>query len=146
MGSCSERRGRGPTVGRGRVGGGRAGGRGRVREGQASRGVWAARPGGQGGGEPGPGVERLRRGGRPVEAAGSCLPECGIRSISESRLFMGWRKGCVAPSPASPPPDLHGAPAARRWTAAGEGPRGAAGGLRQSCPRGRGDRRAVKRL
>lgn len=146
MGSCSERRGRGPTVGRGRVRGGRA-------EGVSRR---ARPPGGLGGGAPREGGDEPAlvwsgcvgkgRGGRALEAAASCLPGCGIRSVSESRLFMGWGKGCTAPSLASPPPEPSWAPAARGWPAAGEGPRGAARGLRQSCPRGRGDRRAVKLL
>lgn len=145
MGSCSERRGRRPTVGRVRVGGGRAEGvSGRARP---PWGVSAARPRGR------EGASRalvwslcVGKGGHWRPPAASCLPKCRIRSISESRLFMGWRKGGVAPSPASPPPEPRRAPAARGWTAAGEGPRGAAGGLRQSSPRGRGDQRAVKRL
>lgn len=130
-------------MGRGSAGSGRAEG---VSERARPPGGLGGLAPGEGGGEPGPGVERLRRGGRALEAAASCLPESGIRSISASRLFMGCRKGCVAPSPASPPPEPRRAPAARGWTTACEGPRGAAGGLRQSCPRGRGDRRAVKPL
>lgn len=129
VGSCSERRGRRPSVGRGRVRGGRA-------EGVPGR---SGPPGGvpqagggwrEGGGragprchpEPGPGGR-----GRALEAAGSCLPECGIRSAPRAGLFMGCRKGCATPSRASPPPERRRAPEARGWTAAGEGPRGAAG-------------------
>lgn len=124
-------------------------GRGRAGKGQASRGVPEAGP----------------RGGRTSWASASpplpgppvasrCVGEAGHRRprpavcrgaefaapAAGSRLFMGWREGCAAPSPASPPPERRPAPAARGWTAAGWGPRGAAGGLRQSCPRGRGDR------
>lgn len=129
VGSCSERRGRRPSVRRGRVRGGRA-------EGVPGR---SGPPGGvpqagggwrEGGGragprchpEPGPGGR-----GRALEAAGSCLSECGIRSAPRAGLFMGCRKGCATPSRASPPPERRRAPEARGWTAAGEGPRGAAG-------------------
>lgn len=154
-GSCSERRGGRPSVGRGRVRGGRAEGvPGRARPPGGSR-----RPVPGGKDELGLGVPSPLP-GPPV--ASRCVGEAGHRRprpavcrgaefaapAAGSRLFMGWREGCAAPSPASPPPERRRAPAARGWTAAGWGPRGAAGGLRQSCPRGRGDRAgwgAVKR-
>lgn len=99
-------------MGRGRVRGGRAEGvPGRARP---PRGVPEAGPRGKG--ALGLGVPR-RVGGRALEAAASCLPECGIRAIYglERRLrcpFAGLPASRAAPGAE-----------ARGWTAAGEGPR-----------------------
>lgn len=115
VGSCSERRGRRPTAGRGRVGGGRPRA---CQEGPGLPGGLGGQAPGEGGGEPGPVVEPPRRGGRAQEAAAGCLRGCGIRSVSDSGYLWAGEKVAL---PLRRPPRLRSR-AGRQQLAAGRPP------------------------